>query len=411
MPRRYLPHFAAVGLAAILAALPANATEKKYDPGATDQEIKIGNLAPYSGPASAYGIIGRVAAAFFRKVNDEGGINGRKITFMSYDDAFSPPKAVEQARKLVESDEVLMIYQSVGTPSNAAIQKFLNARKVPQLFVASNATRWGDPDHFPWTMGWQPNFQSEGRAYARYILQNYPNAKIAMLWQNDDGGRDEAKGLRDGLGEKASMIVAESSFELSEPTIDAHIARLKNSGADIFVSWTTPKASAQAIRKLAELEWKPVVFLAGVSTSVASVLRPAGLENAKGIISNAYLKDPSDPAWSNDAATSHWNAFMDRYLPDGDKADRVTVYGYAVAHTLLEVLKRCGDDLTRDNIMRQAANLRDLDVPMLLPGIKINTSAKDYFPVEQMQLIRFDGQRWQPLGELIDGEVGSAKSN
>ena len=411
MLRRYLPYLAAVGLAASLLALPANATEKKYDPGVTDQEIKIGNLVPYSGPASAYGIIGRVAAAFFRKVNDEGGINGRKITFISYDDAFSPPKAVEQARKLVESDEVLMIYQSVGTPSNAAIQKYLNARKVPQLFVASNATRWGDPEHFPWTMGWQPNFQSEGRAYAKYILQNHPDAKIAMLWQNDDGGRDQAKGLRDGLGEKASMIVAESSFELSEPTIDSHIARLRNSGADIFVSWTTPKASAQAIRKLAELEWKPVVFLAGVSTSVASVLRPAGLENAKGIISNAYLKDPSDPAWSSDAATRDWNAFMDRYLPDGDKADRVIVYGYAVAHTLLEVLKRCGDDLTRDNIMRQAANLKDLDVPMLLPGIKINTSAKDYFPIEQMQLIRFDGQRWQPLGELIDGEVGSSKAN
>jgi ABC-type branched-subunit amino acid transport system substrate-binding protein len=398
-------------LAASVAALSANAAGKKYDPGVTDNEIRIGNIAPYSGPASAYGTIGRTAAAFFQKVNDEGGVNGRKITFISYDDAFSPPKAVEQARKLVESDEVLLIYQSVGTPSNAAIQKFLNARKMPQLFVASNATRWGDPEHFPWTMGWQPNFQSEGRAYAKYILQNYPNAKVAMLWQNDDGGRDQAKGLRDGLGNKASMIIAESSFELSEPTIDAHIARLKNSGADIFVSWTTPKASAQAIRKLAELDWKPVVFLASVSTSVASVLRPAGLENAKGIISNAYLKDPGDPAWSNDVATRDWNVFMDKYLPDGDKADRVTVYGYAVAHTLIEVLKRCGDDLTRENVMRQAASLRDLDVPMLLPGIKINTSSNDYFPVEQMQLIRFDGQRWQPLGEVIDGEVGSARTN
>ena len=411
MPGNRLPHVAAILLAASLSAVPANAADRNNGPGVTDNEIKIGNIAPYSGPASAYGIIGRTAAAFFRKVNDEGGINGRKITFVSYDDAFSPPKAVEQARKLVESDEVLLIYQSVGTASNAAIQKFLNARKVPQLFVASNATRWGDPDHFPWTMGWQPNFQSEGRAYAKYILQNYPNAKIAMLWQNDDGGRDQVKGLRDGLGAKASMIIAESSFELSEPTIDAHIARLKNSGADILVSWTTPKASAQAIRKLAELDWKPVVFLASVSTSIASVLRPAGLENAQGIISNAYLKDPGDPAWSDDAAVRAWHAFMDKYLPDGDKADRVTVYGYAVAHTLLEVLKRCGDDLTRENVMRQAANLKDLDVPMLLPGVKLNTSAKDYFPVEQMQLIRFDGQRWQPFGELIDGEVGSDRTN
>ncbi|WP_439358561.1 ABC transporter substrate-binding protein [Bradyrhizobium sp. DASA03007] len=406
-----LAQIVAIALAASFAALPANTAEMKYGPGVTDKEIKIGNIVPYSGPASVYGIIGRTAAAFFRKVNDEGGINGRKITFISYDDAFSPPKAVEQARKLVESDEVLLIYQSAGTASNAAIQKFLHARKVPQLFVASNATRWGDPEHFPWTIGWQPNFQSEGRAYAKYILQNYPNGKIAMLWQNDDGGRDQVKGLRDGLGDKASMIVAESSFELSEPTIEAHIARLRSSGADIFVSWTTAKASAQAIRKLAELDWKPVVFLAGVSTSVASVLRPAGLENAKGIISNAYLKDPADPTWSNDTATQDWNAFVDKYLPDGDKADRVIVYSYAVAQTLLEVLRRCGDDLTRENVMRQATSLKDLDVPMLLPGIRINTSPKDYFPIEQMQLIRFDGQRWQPLGELIDGEVGSARTN
>jgi ABC-type branched-subunit amino acid transport system substrate-binding protein len=411
IPGKRLPSIVAVALVASFAMLPANAVEKKYGPGVTDNEIRIGNIVPYSGPASAYGVIGRTAAAFFRKVNDEGGINGRTINFISYDDAFSPPKAVEQARKLVEGDEVLLIYQSVGTASNAAIQKFLNARKVPQLFVASNATRWGDPEHFPWTMGWQPNFQSEGRAYAKYILQNFPTAKIAMLWQNDDGGRDQVKGLRDGLGAKASMIIAESSFELSEPTIDPHIAQLKNSGADIFVSWTTPKASAQAIRKLAELDWKPVVFLASVSTSVASVLRPAGLENAKGIISNAYLKDPGDPAWSNDGATRNWNAFMDKYLPNVDKADRVAVYGYAVAHTLLEVLKRCGDDLTRENVLRQATSLKDLDVPMLLPGIKINTSDKDYFPVEQMQLIRFDGQRWQPLGEVMDGEVGSARTN
>ncbi|WP_322516792.1 ABC transporter substrate-binding protein [Rhodopseudomonas palustris] len=411
MPRKHLSHVVAGALAAAIAATSPAAADKKYDLGATDTEIKIGNIAPYSGPASAYGIIGRTAAAYFRKVNDEGGINGRKINFISYDDAFSPPKAVEQARKLVESDEVLFVYQTVGTPSNAAIQKFLNARKVPQLFVASNATRWGDPQQFPWTMGWQPNFQSEGRAYAKYILKHYPNSKIAVLWQNDDGGKDQLKGLRDGLADKASMIVADASFELSEPTIDAHLARLKSSRADIFVAWSTPKASAQAIRKLAELDWKPIFFLGSVSSSVASVLRPAGLENAKGIISNAYLKDPADPAWGDDPEIKHWNAFMDKYLPDGDKADRVSVYGYAVAATMVEVLKRCGDDLTRENVMRQAATIKDLTVPMLLPGIKINTSSRDYFPVEQMQLIRFDGQRWQPLGELVDAEVGSSNAN
>ncbi|UZE47873.1 ABC transporter substrate-binding protein [Rhodopseudomonas sp. P2A-2r] len=411
MSRKHLSHVVAGALAAVLIATSAPAAEKKYDPGATDTQIKIGNIAPYSGPASAYGISGRTAAAYFRMVNDEGGINGRKIEFVSYDDGFSPPKAVEQVRKLVESDEVLFIYQSVGTPSNAAIQKFLNARKVPQLFVASNATRWGNPERFPWTIGWQPNFQSEGRAYAKYILKNYPNSKIAVLWQNDDGGKDQLKGLRDGLGSRASMIVADASFELSEPTIDAHLARLKSSGADIFVAWSTPKASAQAIRKLAELDWKPTFFLGSISSSVASVLRPAGLENAKGIISNAYLKDPVDPTWRNDPEIRSWNAFMDKYLPDGDKADRVTVYGYAVAATLVEILKRCNDDLTRENVMRQATTIKDLTVPMLLPGIKINTSPTDYFPVEQMQLIRFDGQRWQPLDELVDAEVGSSNTN
>src|ERR1700687_1924537 len=277
---RRLIALAAIAAAAAITATAANA-QKKYDPGASDTEIRIGNIMPYSGPASAYGVIGKVEAAYFNKINAEGGINGRKINFISYDDSFSPPKAVEQARKLVESDEVLLVFQSLGTQSNSAIQKYMNARKVPQLFVATGATKWGDPDNFPWTMGWQPNYQSEGRIYARYILKNYPNGKIAALWQNDDAGKDQMKGLRDGLGDRGGMVIADKSYEVSDPTIDSQIARLKDSGADIFMSWTTPKAAAQAIRKIAELGWKPVYFIGNTSSGVASTLRPAGLENAK----------------------------------------------------------------------------------------------------------------------------------
>jgi ABC-type branched-subunit amino acid transport system substrate-binding protein len=411
MPRcvRNLVCWAAVG-ALTLFASAANA-EKKYDPGASDTEIKIGNIMPYSGPASSYAVIGKTEAAYFDKINAEGGINGRKIKFISYDDGYSPPKAIEQARKLVEDDEVLLIFQSLGTPSNSAIQKYMNAKKVPQLFVASGATKWGDPKNFPWTMGWQPNYQSEGRIYAKYILQHEPNAKIAVFWQNDDAGRDQVKGLRDGLGDKAGMIIADKSYEVSDPSIDSQIVALHDSGADTFFSWAAPKGSAQAIRKVGELGWKPRFFLANVSASVAGVLKPAGLQYAKDIISTAYLKDPTDPAWKDDPGVKEWRAFMDKYYPNGDKLDLNNIYGYAAAQTMVQVLKQCGDDLTRENIMRQAANLKNFSSAVMLPGIKVNTSPDDFFPIEQMQLMKFDGQAWHLFGDVITGEVGHATTH
>ena len=316
--------------AGVLVTTPALA-QKKYDPGATDTEIKIGNIMPYSGPASSYGVIGKTEAAFFKMINDQGGINGRKINFISYDDAYSPPKAIEQARKLVESDEVLLIFQPLGTPSNSAIMKYMNAKKVPQLFVASGGTKFGDPKNFPWTMGFQPNYQSEGRIYAKYIRDNFPNGKIAVFWQNDDAGKDQFKGLKDGLGDKANMIIADKSYEVSDPSIDSQIVALHDSGADIFFSWAAPKGSAQAIRKVGELGWKPKFFLANTATSVASVLKPAGLDYSKDIISTVYLKDPTDPTWNNDPAVMTWREFMDKYYPEGDKANANNVYGYVQA--------------------------------------------------------------------------------
>ncbi|KRQ15453.1 ABC transporter substrate-binding protein [Bradyrhizobium manausense] len=395
--------------AGALAATPALA-EKKYDPGASDTEIKIGNIMPYSGPASSYGVIGRTEAAFFRMINDQGGINGRKINFISYDDAYSPPKAIEQARKLVESDEVLLIFQALGTPSNSAIMKYMNAKKVPQLFVASGGTKFGDPKNFPWTMGFQPNYQSEGRIYAKYILDNFPDGKIAVFWQNDDAGKDQFKGLKDGLGDKAGMIVADKSYEVSDPSIDSQIVALHDSGADIFFSWAAPKGSAQAIRKVGELGWKPKFFLANTATSIASVLKPAGLEYAKDIISTAYLKDPTDPTWDKDPAVIAWRAFMDKYYPDGDKTNANNLYGYVQAEAMAQVLRQCGDNLTRDNVMKQAASLKNFHTDLMLPGIMVNTSLDDYFPIEQMQLMRFNGQAWELFGDVITGEVGHEHS-
>jgi ABC-type branched-subunit amino acid transport system substrate-binding protein len=392
-------------MAATLAmATPAEA-QKNYGPGVSDTEIKIGNIMPYSGPASSYGTIGKAQAAYFRKINDEGGVNGRKINFISYDDAYSPPKAIEQARKLVESDEVLLIFQSLGTPSNSAIQKYMNSRKVPQLFVGSGATKFGDPKNFPWTMGWQPTYQSEGRILARYILEKFPNSKIAVFWQNDDAGKDQVKGVRDGLGDKAKMIIADASYEVTDPTIDSQIVTLKNSGADTFISLAAPKAAAQAIKKVAELGWQPHYFISSTATSVGTVLKPAGLENAKGLISAAYIKDPTDPAWKDDAATKTWIAFMDKYFPDGDKLNSTNVYGYVTAQTMVQILKQCGNDLTRENVMKQAANIKDFTLDMLIPGIKMNTGPNDFYPIEQMQLMRFDGEAWHLFGEILDGEV------
>ncbi|MGY8631658.1 ABC transporter substrate-binding protein [Bradyrhizobium sp. 14AA] len=396
-------------VAGVLVTTPAPA-QKKYDPGASDTDIKIGNIMPYSGPASSYGVIGKTEGAFFKMINDQGGINGRKINFISYDDAYSPPKAIEQARKLVESDEVLLIFQSLGTPSNSAIMKYMNAKKVPQLFVASGGTKFGDPKNFPWTMGFQPNYQSEGRIYAKYIRDNFPNGKIAVFWQNDDAGKDQFKGLKDGLGDKAGMIIADKSYEVSDPSIDSQIVALHDSGADIFFSWAAPKGSAQAIRKVGELGWKPKFFLANTATSVASVLKPAGLDYSRDIISTVYLKDPTDPTWDKDPAVIKWREFMDKYYPDGDKANSNNIYGYVQAEAMAQVLKQCGDNLTRDNVMKQAANLKDFHTDLLLPGIMVNTSPDDYFPIEQMQLMRFNGQAWELFGEVITGEVGHERS-
>jgi ABC-type branched-subunit amino acid transport system substrate-binding protein len=407
---RRLMAMAAFAAAFALIATAADA-QKKYDTGASDSEIKIGNIMPYSGPASSYGVIGKTEAAYFNKINAEGGINGRKINFISYDDAYSPPKAIEQARKLVESDEVLLVFQSLGTPSNSAIQKYMNSKKVPQLFVATGATKWGDPKNFPWTMGWQPNYQSEGRIYAKYVLEHLPNARIAVFWQNDDAGRDQVKGLRDGLGARANMIIADKSYEVSDPNIDSQIVALHDSGADTFFTWAAPKGAAQAIRKVGELGWKPRFFLANVSTSVAGVLKPAGLENARDIISTAYLKDPTDPTWKNDPGVKAWQAFMDKYYPEGDKLNSNNVYGYAAAQTMVEVLRQCGDNLTRDNIMKQAANLKDFSSEVMLPGIKINTGPDDFFPIEQMQLMKFDGTAWELFGDVINGDVGHENSH
>jgi branched-chain amino acid transport system substrate-binding protein len=356
---------------------------------------------------SAYALIGRTQAAFFNKINAEGGVNGRKINFISYDDGFSPPKTVEQARKLVESDEVLLIFQSLGTPTNNAIRPYMNGKKVPQLFVATGATQFGDLKNFHWTMGWQPTYQTEGRIYAKYILQNLPQGKIGVLYQNDDSGRDYLKGLHDGLGEEATkrMIVAELPYEPTDPTVDRQIVTLKTMGADIFFNEASPKFAAQAIKRAAEIGWKPVQFLASISNSVGSVLKPAGLEASTGILSTNYLKDATDPTWKDDPALKEWAAFMDKYFPEGDKSSTFSVYGYLTAQTMVQVLKQCGDELTRENVMKQAANLKDLELGMLLPGIKINTSPTDYFPVEQMQMSRFNGDHGELFGAVIGGEI------
>jgi len=383
-------------------ALPSALAQKKYDPGASDTEIKVGNTMPYSGPASAYGTIGKAEAAYFRKINDEGGINGRKINFISLDDGYSPPRTVEMVRRLVEQDEVLLVFQTLGTPSNTAIHKYMNAKKVPQLFVATGATKWNDPQNYPWTMGWQPNYQTETRIYAKHILATRPNAKIGVLYQNDDYGKDYLKGLKDGLGDKAKMIVAEVSYEVSDPTVDSQIVQLQASGADVFVNITTPKFAAQAIRKVYDIGWKPAQYLNNVSQSVGSVLTPAGLEKSVGIISSNYGKDPTDPQWDNDPGMNEWRAFMKKYYPDGSLTDSFNVYGYSVARTLVQVLKQCGDNLTRENVMKQAANLKDFDTGMALPGIRINTSPSDFAPIQAVQLMRFDGKTWVRFGDIID---------
>jgi branched-chain amino acid transport system substrate-binding protein len=394
-----------VPIAALLAAAlasPAAVAQKKYDPGASDTEIKIGNTNPYSGPASAYGTIGKVIAAYFKMLNEQGGINGRKINFISYDDGYSPPKTVEMARKLVEQDQVLFLFQTLGTPPNTAIHKYMNMKKVPQLHVATGASKWNDPKNFPWTMGWQPNYHTEGEIYAKHILQTRPNAKIGVLYQNDDYGKDLLKGLKDGLGAKAAgMIVKEASYEVSDPTVDSQIIQLQGSGADVFVNITTPKFAAQAVRKVYDIGWKPVHYLNNVGSSVGSVLVPAGLEKAVGVITTEYLKDFTDSRWANDPAVKTWAVFMRKYYPEGDLADRSNMYGYTAAKTLEQVLRQAGDNLTRTNIIKQAASMKGYRVDTLLPGISMSTSDDDFAPIEAVQLERFNGKQFELFGEIM----------
>jgi len=387
---------------AVLAAAPLAAqAQKKYDTGATDTEIKIGHIVPYSGPASAYGTIGKTMAAYFKKVNDEGGVNGRKINFISLDDAYNPAKTVEAARKLVEEEEVLLLFSPLGSGQNAAILKYMNQKKVPHLFLSTGATRWGDYKEHPWTMGWQPTYQAEGRIYAEHILKNNPKAKIGIIYQNDDFGKDNLKGFLDGLGDKAkSMIVSQLTYEVTDPTIDSQLVALKSAGVDTFYNITTPKFAAMSIRKVAEMNWKPTHYLASVSQSIAAVLKPAGFDNAKDVISVAYLRDALDPRWKDSKEVAEYAAFLKKYYPSGDLGDALNVIGYSQSMTLVETLKKAGNNLTRENIMKQAASL-DMTLPMLLPGIPLKTAADDFYPVERLQPVRFSGAAWEPLGPVL----------
>jgi branched-chain amino acid transport system substrate-binding protein len=375
---------------------------KNYGPGVTDTEIKIGQTHPYSGPVSALGTMGKTQLAYFEKVNAEGGINGRKVKLISLDDGYSPPRTVEQVRKLVEQEEVLLLFSTNGTPTNSAIHKYMNAKKVPHLFIAAGASKWGDPQHYPWTTAFDLPWLHQAKTLAAYLLKEHPGAKIGVLYQNDDSGKDYMRGLKEGLGTQAvTMIVAEQSYEVTDPTVDQQIVSLKGSGADTFFNITTPKFAAQAIRKAYDIGWQPLQFLTAVSSSVSSVLTPAGLDKSVGVISVAYFKDPSDPQWADAAELKDYLAFMRKYYPDGNPTDMLNVYGYTSAQTMAYVLKRCGDELTRDNVLKQATTIQNLELPMLLPGIRINTSPTDYYPLEQMQLMRFDGKRWVRFGPVI----------
>jgi branched-chain amino acid transport system substrate-binding protein len=389
-----------------LAALPARAA-KQYGPGATDTEIKIGNTSPYSGPLANASPIPLSMQAYFKMINAQGGVNGRKITWISYDDVYSPPKTVEMTRKLVEDDKVLFLSGSVGTPTNSAVWHYLNEKQVPQLFPGTGATKWDDPKGHPWTMAFFISYQAEGHIYAAYILKNKPDAKVAVLYQNDDFGKDYLKGLTDGLGAKAaSMIRSTASYESMDSTVDSQILELQASGSDVLVTIAIPKFGAQAIRKVGEIGWKPLHILNGIASSVGATLKPAGLQYAQGIVSDNSFKDPTDPQWLNDAGYKQWLAFMDKYYPNGDKTDQQTVYGYSIAQTTVQILKQCGDDLTRENVMKQAANLRNLALPMLLPGIAINTSPTNFAPIRQAQMRRFEGERYVPFGPVLSGAIG-----
>ena len=394
---------AIIAAAIISVATAAGAADKKYGTGITDTEIKLGQTSPYSGPASAYSVIAKAQLAYFRMINDQGGINGRKVNMISIDDAYSPAKTVEQTRKLVEQEEVAAILNPLGTPTGLSVRKYLNDKKVPQLFVGAGATLWGDHEHFPWSIGFQASYQAETAVYARYVLTNKPDAKIALFYQNDDAGKDYGNGFKKALGPEnvRKMVIAEATYEPTDPTIDSQIVKLKSSGADVLFMHAIPKQAAQAIRKIGEIGWKPdMFFLAATSTSVSSVLKPAGFEHSKGIISSYSLKDPNDPQWQQDKDVLDWVAFMKNYFPDGNVQDQLIVYGYVVAEATVQVFKQCGDDLSHENIMKQAANL-DVALPMMLPGIKLKTSPTDYFPIEAMRLQRFNGEIWELFGEVI----------
>ena len=400
--RKLLYGSAAVGVSAT--ALPAFA-KGKYDDGASDTEIKVGHSNPYSGPASAYGAIGKAIGAYFDKVNAEGGINGRKINFITEDDGYSPPKTVEVIRRLVEQEKVLLCFNTLGTPPNSAIHKYMNAKKVPQLFVATGASKWGNPKEFPWTMGWQPDYNTEGQIYAKHILTTIKDPKIAVIYQNDDYGKDYLEGFHKGLGaDGKKKIVMEASYEVTDPTVDSQILQLKNTGANAFFNITTPKFAAQAIKKSGEIGWKTAHYLNNVSASIASVIKPAGVENAQGIITAAYLKDPTDKQWESHKGYQDWLAWMKKYNSQGNLADTFNVFGYSAAQTMVQVLKQCGDELTRANVMKQAASLRNFELPMLLPGIKINTSATDFYPIQSVQLQRVKGETWELFGDVLSAE-------
>jgi len=406
--RQGIIHFVATAALAVALSASSAHAQKTYGPGASDTEIKIGQTVPFSGPASAYASIGKTQLAYFNMINEQGGISGRKIKLIQYDDAYSPPKAVEQVRKLVEDDEVLLTFQIIGTPSNAAVQKYLNAKKVPQLFAATGASKFTDPKNFPWTMGYNPNYVVEGRIYGKYILKEHPNARIGVLYQNDDLGKDYLAGIKAGLGDKAAtMIVAEASYEVSDPTIDSQILKLKSAGADLLFSASTPKQAAQAIKKVYELGWHPVHIVDINATSVGAVMQPAGLDASKGVISVNYGKDPLDPTWKNDPGMRRYFDFMAKYYPEGDKNSNFNIYGYGNAQLLVTVLQMCGDDLTRENVMKQAASLKHVTGDLTLPGMEINTSPTDYRVNKQLQMMKFNGERWELFGPIIE-DTGAA---
>jgi ABC-type branched-subunit amino acid transport system substrate-binding protein len=399
----------ALAIGGLLVALGGGAAEaqKKYDSGATDTEIKVGNVAPYSGPASAYATIAKTQAAYFKMINESGGINGRKVNYISYDDGYSPPKMVEQTRKLVESDEVLLLFNTLGTPGNTAIHKYVNQKGIPHIMIASGATKWADPKNFPWSMGWAPNYQTEAKIYARYILKNHPGKTVGILYQNDDFGKDYLTGFNDVFGaDKAKIVLSEVPYEVTSPTVDSQVVQIRSGNPDIFINITTPKFAAQAIKKIAEMKWNPVHIMTNVAASVSSVLKPAGFENSQGILSAAYLKDPNDPQWKDDKALADWRAFMTKWYPEGDQADAATVYGYSTAQGLVQILKQCGDDLTRANVMKQAANL-DMEIAVYLPGMRVKTSPTDFAPLEQLQMMRFKGESWELFGPTLSGDSPS----